>query len=159
MSNQCAEKYLKRTIELACQGSQHGEGGPFGALIVHQDQVIAESWNQVLSSCDPTAHAEIGAIRTASRHLGRFHLEDCVLYTSSEPCPMCLAAAYWARISRIVFANTRAEAAAIGFCDAELYDELALDYAARKLEMVHLPIPESATLMHDWSQMSGRQLY
>lgn len=159
MSNQRAEQYLKRAIRLARQGSLRGEGGPFGALIVHQDQVIAESWNRVLSACDPTAHAEICAIRLASRQLARFHLEDCVLYTSSEPCPMCLAAAYWARISRIVFANTRAEAAAIGFCDAELYDELALDYAARKLEMVHLPIPESAAFMHDWSQMSGRQLY
>jgi len=116
--------FLARAIELARQGSQQGDGGPFGAVIVHDGKIIGESWNRVVGSKDPTAHAEIAAIRMACATLGHFHLTDCTLYASSEPCPMCLSAAYWARIERIVFANSRAEAAAIGFCDDELYDEL-----------------------------------
>lgn len=159
MPRPCDEHYLKRTIELARTGSRNGEGGPFGALIVQRDEIIAEAWNQVLHCCDPTAHAEIGAIRAAARKLGRFHLDDCVLYASSEPCPMCLAATYWARIPRIVYANSRAEAAAIGFCDDALYAELARDCTARQLEMHHLPLDDASEMMREWSLKCDRQLY
>ena len=143
--------FLARAIELARQGSQQGDGGPFGAVIVHDGKIIGESWNRVVGSKDPTAHAEIAAIRMACATLGHFHLTDCTLYASSEPCPMCLSAAYWARIERIVFANSRAEAAAIGFCDDELYDELNRDFAERRIIMVHRPLPRALEPMHDWA--------
>jgi guanine deaminase len=116
--------FLRRALELALKGSELGEGGPFGAVIVRAGKIIGEGWNRVVASRDPTAHAEIMAIRAACAAVDSFHLPDSTLYASSEPCPMCLAAAYWARIGRIVFANSRAEAAAIGFCDDELYSEL-----------------------------------
>jgi guanine deaminase len=97
------DQFLARAIALAQQGSENGEGGPFGAVIVHDGKIIAEGWNRVVASGDPTAHAEISAIRSACAALGNFHLTGCTLYASSEPCPMCLSAAYWARIERIVF--------------------------------------------------------
>ena len=102
-------------------------GGPFGAVIVRGGKVLAEGWNEVTSSNDPTAHAEVTAIRRACQAVGDFSLEGATLYTSCEPCPMCLASAYWARISRIVYSNTRDDAAAIGFDDAFIYDEMPKD--------------------------------
>ncbi|KXB32674.1 MULTISPECIES: nucleoside deaminase [Dechloromonas] len=145
------DQFLARAINLARQGSTNGDGGPFGAVIVHDGKVIAEGWNRVVSSGDPTAHAEVNAIRSACATLGHFHLTDCTLYASSEPCPMCLSAAYWARIGRIVFANSRAEAAAIGFCDDELYDELGRHFSARSIVMEHHPLPNSLGPMQEWA--------
>ncbi len=145
------DQFLARAIDLARQGSASGDGGPFGAVIVHDGKVIAEGWNRVVSSGDPTAHAEVNAIRSACATLGHFHLTDCTLYASSEPCPMCLSAAYWARIGRIVFANSRAEAAAIGFCDDELYDELGRHFSARSIVMEHRPLPDSLGPMREWA--------
>lgn len=142
--------FLGRAIELARTGSEQGDGGPFGAVIVHDGKIIGEGWNRVVGSKDPTAHAEIAAIRMACAALAHFHLIDCTLYASSEPCPMCLAAAYWARIGRIVFANSRAEAAAIGFCDDELYDELARGYGERRVIMEHRPLPGALGPMREW---------
>ncbi|PKO34852.1 MAG: nucleoside deaminase [Betaproteobacteria bacterium HGW-Betaproteobacteria-7] len=144
--------FLARAIELARQGSQLGEGGPFGAVIVHDGKIIGEGWNRVVGSKDPTAHAEIAAIRIACATLGQFHLSGCTLYASSEPCPMCLSAAYWARIGRIVFANSRAEAAAIGFCDDELYDELNRGIAERRINMEHRPLPGALEPMCEWAE-------
>ena len=143
--------FLARAIELATRGSQAGEGGPFGAVLVRDGHIIAEGWNRVVASNDPTAHAEIGAIRTACAGAGHFHLPGCTLYASSEPCPMCLSAAYWARIERIVFANSRAEAAAIGFCDDELYSELNRHFSARSIVMEHRPLPGALDPMRQWS--------
>jgi guanine deaminase len=143
--------FLARAIELASQGSQQGDGGPFGAVIVHDGKIIGEGWNRVVVTTDPTAHAEIAAIRMACAALGHFHLSGCTLYASSEPCPMCLSAAYWARLGRIVFANSRAEAAAIGFCDDELYDELARDCGERRVIMEHRPLPGALEPMRDWA--------
>jgi tRNA(Arg) A34 adenosine deaminase TadA len=143
--------FLARAIELARQGSQQGDGGPFGAVIVHDGKIIGEGWNRVVGSKDPTAHAEIAAIRMACAALGHFHLSDCTLYASSEPCPMCLSAAYWARLGRIVFANSRAEAAAIGFCDDELYEELTRGFGERRIAMAHRPLPGALQPMHDWA--------
>lgn len=144
------EQFLARAIELAKQGSESGEGGPFGAVIVRDGKIIAEGWNRVVASHDPTAHAEIGAIRSACTGLGHFHLHGCTLYASSEPCPMCLSAAYWARIERIVFANSRAEAAAIGFCDDELYSELNRHFSARSIVMEHHPLPGALEPLELW---------
>ncbi|MBS1145165.1 MAG: Cytidine/deoxycytidylate deaminase, zinc-binding region [Proteobacteria bacterium] len=153
------DQFLARAIELARQGSESGEGGPFGAVIVRDGQIIAEGWNRVVASHDPTAHAEISAIRTACAGAGSFHLHGCTLYASSEPCPMCLSAAYWARIDRIVFANSRAEAAAIGFCDDELYSELNRHFSARSIVMVHHPLPGALEPMERWAANPGRTPY
>jgi len=151
--------FLARAIELARQGSELGDGGPFGAVIVHDGKIVAEAWNNVVASKDPTAHAEIAAIRSASAVLDRFHLNGCTLYASSEPCPMCLAAAYWAHIERIVFANSRAEAAAIGFSDDWLYDELQMPLAERRIPMKHRPLPGAAEAMQAWTSCPHRIPY
>ena len=151
--------FLARAVELATRGSEAGEGGPFGAIIVRNGKIIAEGWNRVVASHDPTAHAEIGAIRAACIESGHFHLPGCTLYASSEPCPMCLSAAYWARIGRIVFANSRAEAAAIGFCDDWLYDELLKPIPTRLITMEHLPLEQSRTVMQAWSNNPRRIPY
>ena len=153
------DQFLARAIELARQGSASGEGGPFGAVIVRDGRIIAEGWNRVVASRDPTAHAEIGAIRSACAGLGHFHLPGCTLYASSEPCPMCLSAAYWARIERIVFANSRAEAAAIGFCDDELYCELNRHFSARSIVMEHHPLAGALEPLERWAANPGRILY
>ncbi|HRE18025.1 MAG TPA: nucleoside deaminase [Rhodocyclaceae bacterium] len=144
------EIFLRRAVDLAQASVAHGEGGPFGAVIVRNGQIIAEGWNQVVASKDPTAHAEIVAIRIASAGLGRFHLDDCVLYASSEPCPMCLSAAYWARVQRIVFANSRSAAALIGFCDDDLYCELGKAHAERSVPTLHLPLPGADAPLKAW---------
>ena len=153
------EGFLRRAIQLAIDSVAGGKGGPFGAVVVRQGKIVGEGWNQVVPNQDPTAHAEVNAIRAACRRLGSFHLADCTLYASSEPCPMCLSAAYWARISRIVFANPRAEAAAAGFCDDELYDELRLPHCERRLVTVHLPIPDASDPLLRWQNDPTRQPY
>jgi guanine deaminase len=153
------DQFLARAVRLAREGSERGEGGPFGAVIVCEGKIIGEGWNRVVVSRDPTAHAEIVAIRTACAAVDRFHLPNSTLYASSEPCPMCLAAAYWARIERIVFANSRAEAAAIGFCDDELYCELNRPFSARSIVMEHHPIPDALLPLQRWSGNPDRTPY
>ena len=152
------DRYLQRALTLANHNISHG-GRPFGAVLVRHDEVIAEAVNTFHLSGDPTAHAEISAIRSACATLGHFHLTGCTLYTSSEPCPMCLSAAYWARIERIVFANSRAEAAAIGFCDDELYEELNRHFSARSIVMEHHPLPEALQPMQDWFNKADHTRY
>ncbi|PKO48981.1 MAG: nucleoside deaminase [Betaproteobacteria bacterium HGW-Betaproteobacteria-4] len=153
------DQFLARAIELARHGSESGEGGPFGAVIVRDGKIIAEGWNRVVASHDPTAHAEISAIRTACAGANSFHLHGCTLYASSEPCPMCLSAAYWAHIDRIVFANSRAEAAAIGFCDDELYSELNRHFSSRSIVMEHHPTPGALEPLERWAANPGRIPY
>lgn len=153
------ETFLQRAVDLALTSIPRCEGGPFGAIIVRDGEVIAEGWNRVVASNDPTAHAEVVAIRAACAKLGRFHLADCVLYASSEPCPMCLSAAYWARIQRIVFANTRDQAAAIGFSDDDLYGELTLPHHARTIPIQHLPLPGAAEPLWLWKANPCRIAY
>ncbi len=151
--------FLARAVELAQKGSELGEGGPFGAVIVREGKIVGEDWNRVVARHDPTAHAEIGAIRAACATAGSFHLPGATLYASSEPCPMCLAAAYWARIERIVFANSRAEAAAIGFCDDELYCELGRHISARSIVTEHRPLPGSLLPLQTWAGNPARISY
>ena len=153
------EFFLARAIELARQGSELGDGGPFGAVLVCDGKILAEGWNRVVASHDPTAHAEITAIRSACAAVDHFHLPNSTLYASSEPCPMCLSAAYWARIERIVFANSRAEAAAIGFCDDELYSELNRHFTARSIVMEHHPMPDALRPLQRWASNPGRTPY
>lgn len=151
--------FLQKTIDLALKSVDIGDGGPFGALIVRDGKIISHGWNRVVISNDPTAHAEVMAIRAACAAAHNFHLPGATLYTSSEPCPMCLSAAYWARIERIVFANSRAEAAAIGFCDDELYSELNRHFSARSIVMEHHPMPEALRPLQRWAKNPERQRY
>jgi len=124
---------MELALELARFNARGSDGGPFGAVIVHEGKVVGEGSNRVTTTMDPTAHAEIVALRDAAKNLGRFDLRGCVLYTSCEPCPMCLAAVYWARVDRVVYAATQDEAAAAGFDDAFLYEEFAKPMASRSL--------------------------
>ncbi|HZX33114.1 MAG TPA: nucleoside deaminase [Rhodocyclaceae bacterium] len=153
------EIFLQRAIDLALANVSRCDGGPFGAVIVLNGEIVAEGWNQVISTNDPTAHAEIVAIRAACKKLERFHLADCILYASSEPCPMCLSAAYWARVQRIVFANTRDQAAAIGFSDDELYGELCRPHEARTVPTRHLPLPGATEPLRLWHENPCRIAY
>ena len=131
---------MAAALTLARRNATSADGGPFGAVVVHDDQVVGEGRNGVTRTNDPTAHAEIVAIREAAKRLGRFDLKGCVLYTSCEPCPMCLAAAYWSRVDRVVYAATQDDAAAAGFDDAFLYDELAKEKSGRTLRCVQLTV-------------------
>jgi guanine deaminase len=152
-------RYLERAIELAGEGMVKGLGGPFGAVIVQGDQIVAEGQNQVTSALDPTAHAEVVAIRRACQALGGFSLVGCQIYSSCEPCPMCLAAIYWARLDRLYFAASRNDAAAIGFDDEFLYRELGKNAAERELPSQQALQQEAATLMQRWQQMPAERRY
>lgn len=153
------EDFLKAAIGLAKQHMEAGHGGPFGAVVVHEGRIIAEGWNQVTSRNDPTAHAEMVALREAAARLNRFSLAGCTLYTSCEPCPMCLAAAYWARIDGLVYAATRADAAAIGFDDDVLYRELALPIPDRRLPMRLLLHEEALSVFTAWRDKPDKVPY
>ena len=151
--------HLARAARLSRERMEAGLGGPFGAVIVRDGKVLAEGWNEVTSSNDPTAHAEVTAIRKACKAVGSFSLEGATLYTSCEPCPMCLASAYWARISRIVYANTRDEAAAIGFDDAFIYDEMPKAPSERALRMEHTPTEEATAAFAAWMAKADKVAY
>lgn len=136
--------FLNRAVALALENVRSGNGGPFGAVIVKDGRIIAEGANSVIPTLDPTAHAEVVAIRRACEALGAFHIPGCELYTSCEPCPMCLGAVYWAHIDRVYFAVTKAEAAKAEFDDDFIYREIALDPAARSIPMIHVPSGDAA---------------
>jgi guanine deaminase len=154
-----AEVFMERAIALSREMMEKGRGGPFGAVIVRDGKIIAEGNNEVTSTNDPTAHAEIVAIRAACAALSSFSLHNCEIYTSCEPCPMCLAAIYWARVDRIYYANTRADAARIGFDDEFLYRELTLPIEARTLPLIRLA-PEGARAAFDaWERKSDKVRY
>jgi len=153
------DEFMRRAIALSRQGMEAGAGGPFGAVVVLDGQVIAEGWNAVTSTNDPTAHAEIVAIRRACAARSRFELRGATLYTSCEPCPMCLSAAYWARLDRIVYANARADAAAIGFDDDLLYREIAKPIEVRTLPMRRLLAAEALEVFQAWAAKPDRTPY
>ena len=150
--------FLTQALHLASDSARSG-GGPFGAVIVRGTEVLATGSNQVTRDNDPTAHAEVVAIRSACQRLGTFRLDDCVLYASCEPCPMCLAAVYWARIPRVVFAATRADAAQAGFDDEAIYAELAKPLAARTVCMEHAVAPGAVTPFRLWRANAQRTTY
>jgi len=153
------KEFMRRAVELSAQHMREGAGGPFGAVIVKNGKVIAEGWNRVTSTNDPTAHAEVTAIRDACKALGTFSLEGCDIYTSCEPCPMCLSAIYWARLDRIYFANTRQDAAAIGFDDEFLYREVPKPVETRSIPTVKLSIPEAAAVFAEWQVKPDKVRY
>jgi guanine deaminase len=143
-------RHLARAIALSREHMELGAGGPFGSVVVRDGVVIGEGWNQVTSTNDPTAHAEVVAIRRACVEIGSFSLQGATLYASCEPCPMCLATAYWARVARIVFANTRVEAAAIGFDDQLLYDEIPKLIHERAIPTHHAPSDDAKAVFEAW---------
>jgi guanine deaminase len=159
MDSSTHEAFLRRAVALSLQSVENGDGGPFGAVIVKDGKIVGEGRNRVVADNDPTAHAEVLAIRAVCQALSVFHLEGCVLYTSCEPCPMCLAAAYWARIERIYYANTRDDAASIGFCDADLYCELERPGEQRRLPTEHVPLPEALEPLRLWRADPNRVPY
>lgn len=151
--------FIQRTIELAKNNIRKGHGGPFGALIVKDNKVVAEGVNTVTTHFDPTAHAEINAIRAACVHLKIFSLEGFILYSSCEPCPMCLAAAYWARIDKIIFASGRGDAAEAGFDDEYLYAEMNKEINRREIPMEFVPVPEAKEVFQQWENSPFKQRY
>jgi guanine deaminase len=152
-------RLLRRAVELSRERMLAGAGGPFGAVIALGGEIVGEGWNCVTSALDPTAHAEVMAIRAACERLGRFELSGLEIFSSCEPCPMCLAAIYWARLDRLVYANTRAEAAAIGFDDALFYTQIALPLSQQTLPAEHLELPEGRAVFELWRTKADKIRY
>lgn len=152
-------KFLEKAISLSRQGMKGGKGGPFGCVVVKGEEIVGEGCNEVTSSNDPTAHAEVVAIRNACARLGTFQLTGCEIYTSCEPCPMCLGAIYWARPDRVIYANTRQEAAAIEFDDDFIYHEINLNFPDRAIPFTHLPHPDAQKVFREWMEWEGRKKY
>jgi len=151
--------FMARAIQLSIDGVDSGCGGPFGAVIVKDGKIVAESMNQVTSTNDPTAHAEVLAIRQACAKLGVFELKDCELYTSCEPCPMCLGAIYWARISRVYFANSAEDAAGIGFDDSFIYSEMNKPFTQRRIPAVQTMREEALAGFRKWADKPDKIPY
>ncbi|MBC7921712.1 MAG: nucleoside deaminase [Ferruginibacter sp.] len=150
---------MEEAAQLSLDNLQSGEGGPFGAVVVKGGRIIARGNNRVTSTNDPTAHAEVVAIREACRLLGTFDLRGCELYTSCEPCPMCLGAIYWARFDKVYFANTRHDAADAGFDDALIYQEIEKPLAQRKLPMEHFPNEKARAVFWRWKEKQNKIHY
>lgn len=150
---------MRRAIALSLEHSRAGDCGPFGAVIAKDGRIVAEGWNRVVATADPTAHAEITAIREACRVLGTHVLRGCAIFTSCEPCPMCLAAIYWARLDAVYYANAREDAAAIGFDDAFLYAQAALPPQARALRFTRLLGDEARAAFEAWADNPAKVAY
>ena len=153
------EKFMQEAIALSQKGIQQNEGGPFGCIIVKDDVIIGRGNNMVTSTNDPTAHAEVVAIRDACKHLNNFQLEGCEVYTSCEPCPMCLGAIYWARPKVIYYANHREDAADIGFDDSMIYEEMAADIPDRKIPIIPLGRAEALKVFMEWKNKTDKTHY
>lgn len=159
MEDKGNEKFMQIAIELSEYNVKQAQGGPFGAVIVKDGMIVARSANRVVQQNDPTAHAEISVIRLACQELETFNLEGCEIYTSCEPCPMCLGAIYWARISKIYYANTKKDAAEIGFDDHFIYDELAQPMEQRKLPFVQMMHTEALAVFKQWQASEAKEDY
>ena len=152
-------KFMREAIRLSLEKMRGNHGGPFGAVVVRHGKIVGRGWNRVTSTNDPTAHAEVVAIREACRRLKTFQLDDCELYASCEPCPMCLAAIYWARFKEVCFANTRRDAARIGFDDDFLYHEVSKPVARRKIPMKQLLRCEALKVFAEWETKPDKIRY
>lgn len=150
---------MRIAIELSEQNVKQGMGGPFGAVIVKDSEIIAQSANQVIPQTDPTAHAEVSAIRLACKQLGTYNLQGCIIYTSCEPCPMCLGAIYWAHIDIVYYGNTKSDAASIGFDDHFIYKELELPLEQRKLQITQLLRNEAQPAFKLWQLSMSKTDY
>ena len=150
---------MQQAVALASVNVASGQGGPYGAIIVKDNQLIAASGNKVTSTLDPTAHAEIVAIRLACIKLNDFQLHDCILYTSCEPCPMCLGAIYWARLAQVYYACSRFDAAAANFDDSFIYDEILVPPSERSIPMHHLNLANALQPFNIWTEKSDKVVY
>jgi len=153
------QSFMARAIELSIENVRSDRGGPFGAVIVKDGSIIAEGTNQVTSTHDPTAHAEVIAIRQACRNLSVFQLYRCEIYTSCEPCPMCLGAIYWAHLSRIYFATHAADASTVGFDDSLIYREIAQPYSKRQIPMIQMMREEALAALRAWDEKPNKITY
>jgi guanine deaminase len=151
--------FMARAIQLSIENVNSGRGGPFGAVVVRDGAIIGEAANQVTLTNDPTAHAEVLAIRAACQKLGSFDLEGCEIYTSCEPCPMCLGAIYWARLARIYFANLDEDASKIGFDDSLIYREIAQPHSKRKIPMIQMMREEALGAFRAWENKPNKIEY
>lgn len=151
--------FLQQAIDLAAENAESGQGGPYGAVIVKEGRLLAASGNKVTSTLDPTAHAEVTAIRLACQALNDFQLQGCILYSSCEPCPMCFGAIYWARLAKVYFACTRHDAAAANFDDSFIYDEISVLPHRRRIAMLHLNLPDAMQPFNIWAEKSDKILY
>ena len=151
--------FMARAIELSLENVRSGRGGPFAAVVVKDGRIIAEGTNCVTSTNDPTAHAEMVAIRGAARALGHFELKDCEIYTTCEPCPMCLGAIYWARPARVYYAGTAADASKAGFDDSLIYREIQLPHERRKIPMISLMHDEALEALRAWEEKQDKIRY
>ena len=151
--------YMQEAVTAALKGMQNNEGGPFGCVIVKDGKIIGKGNNKVTSTNDPTAHAEVTAIRDACKNLGSFQLEGCILYTSCEPCPMCLGAIYWARPEKVYYGSTKTDAAHIGFDDDFIYEELKLPYADRSIPFEQLAPEVAITTFQEWATKEDKTEY
>lgn len=151
--------FLEKAIALSQTGMENGEGGPFGCVIVKDGIIVGEGNNQVLCTNDPTAHAEVVAIRNACKNLKTYQLDDCDIYASCEPCPMCLGAIYWARPKRVIYANTKEDASAIEFDDRFIYEEINTAMPDRRIPFIHAPHPKAKEVFVKWKNWEGRKPY
>lgn len=154
-----AEKFMRRAIELGRRSMEAGEGGPFGAVIVKNGEIIGEGWNQVIATNDPTAHGEMMAIRNACKRINAFSLDGCELYTSGEPCPMCLGAIYWARIERLLYGFNVEEAAKVEFDDRFIYEQLKKPLAQRKIPEIQILNEEALAVLKVYAADPNRVKY
>ena len=152
-------KFMLEAIELSRKGIIENQGGPFGCVIVKGDQIVGRGWNKVTSTNDPTAHAEVVAIRDACAHLKTFQLQDCEIYTSCEPCPMCMGAIYWARPKKVYYGNSREDAASIGFDDSLIYKELSASVNERQIEMCCLAAADALIVFREWQNKPDKTPY
>ncbi len=153
------KEFMRKAIEMADNGMNSGTGGPFGAVIVKNGKIVATGCNQVTSTNDPTAHAEVVAIRNACVELNSFQLDDCDIYTSCEPCPMCLGAIYWARPNRVFYANTKVDAAEIDFDDQFVYDEIDLPLGDRSIPFIQILRNEALSTFQNWAAKNDKIEY
>ncbi len=153
------KKFMSEAIQLAHNGVNQSQGGPFGAVIVKENKIIGRGFNQVINNFDPTAHAEIVAIREACKYLNNFWLEGCEIYTNCEPCPMCLGAIYWAHLDKIFYAADRGDAAKIGFDDSFFYDELNKKMENRKIKMMQLMRDDALVVFKEWENKQDKIRY
>ena len=153
------KQYMQEAVTAALKGMQNNEGGPFGCVIVKDGKIIGKGNNKVTSTNDPTAHAEVTAIRDACKNLGSFQLEGCILYTSCEPCPMCLGAIYWARPEKVYYGSTKTDAAHIGFDDDFIYEELKFPYADRSIPFEQLAPEVAITPFQEWATKEDKTEY
>lgn len=151
--------FMQMAIALSREGMKSGKGGPFGCVVVKDGEVVGKGSNEVLLTNDPTAHAEVVAIRDACSNLGTFQLDGCEIYASCEPCPMCLGAIYWARLDRVYFANTKSDAAEIGFDDQFIYEEIELPLGVRKIPFEQLTQAGASEVFLEWTNMNNKTLY